>query len=137
MHESYDDNDDYYDDNYDDSQDYDQSQSDDIGKLYFKFDITDNNFLSDWVQKTMDDLLKNSLGFPYVSIPVNSYFSDTANGGNSFLYLGNNYQNQPVWKAKYLIENKLDIEYKNHIKNYPEHFVKQPVYYRGLFDILN
>jgi len=130
MHESYDDNDDYY----DDSQNYDKGQSD-WNKFYFKFDVTHNNPLSDWVQKAIDDFIKNSL--PYVSFPVSSYFSNTANGGDSFLYLGNNYHNEPIWKTKYFIEDKVAIAYKNHIQNHVEHFVTQPIYYKGLFDILN
>jgi hypothetical protein len=136
MHESYDDdNDDYYGDNYDDSQEYNKSQPD-WTKFYFKFDVSSSP-ISDWVQKFLDDLNKDISEFKPISFPVSSYFSNTANGGNSILYLGNNYQNQPIWKTKYFIEDKVAIAYKNHIQNHAEHFVTQPIYYKGLFDILN
>lgn len=127
-------NDEYYNDNYQDDE-YDNT---DINKLYFKFDVSSSP-LSDWITNLLGDMynIQNIPGFPFVSLPVNSYFSNTDNGFNSILYLGNNYQNQPIWKTKYFVKNSLEIEYKNHIKQYPSYFVKQPVYYKGLFDILN
>ena len=138
--------DDYYDDinQYDDEHDYDDAIQNGDG-ICFKFDVM-NDACPSWFQKLMDDLNKdiNLLhidqsisGFPVVSLPVNSYFSNTVNGFDSVLYLGNNYQNQQIWKTKYFIKNELEIEYKNHIKNYPAYFVRQPAYYKGMFDILN
>jgi hypothetical protein len=140
MHESYDD----YDDGYDDSHDYDDEQPDwELSKFYFKFDIG-NKQLYNWIPNhIIDDIINNSLnlphisGFPNVSLPVNSYFSNTANGGDSILYLGNNYQNQPIWKTKYFIKDSINIEYKNHVNSHAGHFIKQPVYYKALFYILN
>ena len=152
MHEPYDDYDDYYEDNYDDSQDYDQSKSEsDWNKFYFKFDVN-NSPLSDWVQKMIDNIFKDSSkdankndwynmsyvsGFPFVSLPVNDWISNTAGGGNSLLYLGNNHYNEPIYKNKHFIENKLLNTYTNHIQQHAVHFVKQPNYYKGLYDILN
>jgi hypothetical protein len=138
MHESYDDNDDYYEDNYDDGQDYDQNQSD-WNKFYFKFDVT-NSPLSDWVKKTIDSLFGDKFNLPevpFVSFPVNDWLSNTVSGGNSLLYLGNNHYNEPIYKAKHFIENKLQNEYTNHLQQYASHFIKQPAYYKGLYDILN
>lgn len=134
MHEyyDYDDNDDNYNDDYDYDNNYDPY------KFYFKFDVG-NSSLSDWLEKTIKDIMNNPVvsGFPVVSLPVNSYFSNTVNGLGSVLYLGNNYQNDQIWKTKYFIKNELEIEYKNHIKSHPAHFVNQPSYYNSMFDILN
>lgn len=129
MNDNYDhDEDDGYDDedyyNYDDNDQYDPY------KFYFKFDINPNSSLSSWIT----DLTN----FPFVSFPVNSYFPTTGSGDKSpFLYLGNNYQNQPIWKNLYLVKDKVNILYKNHISQYSVHFLKQPTYYKGMFDILN
>lgn len=136
MHEPYDD--DYYEDNYDDSHDYDQNQSD-WNKFYFKFDVT-NSPLSDWVKKTIDNLFGDKFDLPevpFVSFPVNDWLSNTVSGGNSLLYLGNNHYNEPIYKAKHFIENKLLNTYTNHLQQHASHFVKQPTYYKGLYDILN
>jgi hypothetical protein len=69
-------------------------------------------------------------------VPVNSYFPNTGQSKN-FQYLGNNYQDAKIWKTKYFALDKINILYLNHIQSYPIHFIKQPEYYRGLFDILN
>jgi hypothetical protein len=117
MHESYEDN-------------HDDSQSD-WNKFYFKFDVT-HSPLSDWVKKTVDKLL----GDQFVSFPVNDWLSNTG-GGNSLLYLGNNHYNEPIYKTKHFIENKLLNTYTNHIQQHALYFIKQPMYYKGLYDILN
>jgi hypothetical protein len=139
MHESYDDedNDDYYEDNYDDSHDYDQGQSD-WNKFYFKFDVT-NSPLSDWVKKTIDNLFGDKFNLPevpFVSFPVNNWSHNTESGVTP-LYLGVNYDKQPIWKAKYFAVDKLQNAYIDHISSHPVHFIRQPFYYKGLFDILN
>jgi len=54
-----------------------------------------------------------------------------------FVYLGSNYDDDSIWKTKYFINNKLDQTYKNHISSNAAHFVRQPVYYKGMFDNLN
>ena len=128
MHESYDD--DYYEENYDDGQDYDQSQSD-WNKFYFKFDVTYSP-LSDWINTTIDKLL----GDQFVAFPVNDCLSN-AGEGTSLLYLGNNQYNETVWKNKYFIQDKTQDEYIKHLQGHIKHFVAQPSYYKGLFDILN
>lgn len=148
MHESYDDDEhDNYDDDY---YNYDYGDQYDPYKFYFKFDVSGTP-LSDWIADMINNVFKNPIndidqsfnitnipGFPVVSFPVNSYFPDTENESkNLFLYLGNNYQNQPIWKNKYLVRDQINILYKNHIGSYPEYFIKQPTYYKGLFDILN
>lgn len=138
MHESYDDEDDNYDDEY-----YDNDYGDqyDPYKFYFKFDV-DNSSISDWIQKIINDVLKNPYdlnsipGFPFVSFPVNSYFSNTEDNKTS-LYLGNNYANEPIWKNKYFIHNKLETEYVLHLQSHTRYVVSQPRYYKSLYEILN
>jgi hypothetical protein len=129
------------DDNYNDDHDYDDSQ--DKYKHYFKFDPDAWDVWGKWLQNALNDIVESSPnvwyigpGFGKKSLPVNSYFSNTGKQ-KSFQYLGNNYQNNPIWKKKYFVSDKLSTQYVNHIKSHAVHFVLQPHYYKGMFDILN
>lgn len=142
MYNPYDD-DSYSDyDDYDDSHDYDQSQSN-WKKFYFSFDIGAGGSLSDWIKNIIDGLkddntkINNIPGFPIVSFPVNTWLPNTAKGDNPYQYLGTNVYNEGIWKYKYFFEDKLGTEYVNHLRSNAVHFLKQPDYYKGLFDILN
>ena len=145
MHEPYDDYDDYNEENYDYSQDYDQNQSD-WSKFYFKFDVS-NSPVSDWFQKMINEWIKSippkkidwniKEFFPSVSLPVNNWSHNTESGFNSPLYLGVNYYNQPIWKSKYFVLDKMKNNYINHLTSHAVYFLKQPSHYKGLFDILN
>jgi hypothetical protein len=140
MHEEY--------DNYDDDHDYDDSQNnlESQYKKYFKFDPEAwdawGKFLYDSLQDIVESspnvwyIMPNVSGFPYKSIPVNSWLSNTGKD-KTFQYLGNNYQGNPIWKTKYFAHNHIFNEYKNHVKNNPKHIISQPHYYKGMFDILN
>jgi hypothetical protein len=120
---------------------YDDDIPDDPYKFYFQFD-------TEWITKYIDEIVKklsesgfeykitNIEGFPYKSLPVNSYFSNTAEDSSS-LYLGNNYWNEGVWKKKHFIQNKLQNEYVNHLQSNAGYFLRQPQYYKGLYEILN
>lgn len=113
---------------------------------FFKFDIGTNTSLSQW----LSDFIKNTNwedigstynvtnipGWPVVSLPVNSWHPNT-DKGNSFQYLGSNYAGSPIWKKKYFVFDKINNEYKLHLQSHAKHFVSQPTYYNGLFDILN
>jgi hypothetical protein len=123
-------------------------------KFYFQID-------TEWIKKYMDslikkvdyqwidsDVLKEVLsklpqykiepvdGFPFVSLPVNDYFSNTV-GNKTSLYLGNNQYNEGIWKMKYFVYNKLQKEYELHLQSHAGHVVGQPRYYKSLFEILN
>lgn len=136
------------DDNYNDDHDYDDSQDnlENKYKKYFKFDPYAWDAWGKWLQDALNDIVESSPnvwyttfnvpGFPSKSFPVNSYFSNTGKN-KSFQYLGNNYQGSPIWKAKYFVFDPIDCAYKNHIQSHSVHFVNQPHYYKGLFDILN
>ncbi|NBU33515.1 hypothetical protein EBZ38_14115 [bacterium] len=135
MHEDYDYGDDY---DYDDSQDDLEKKY----KHYFKFDPTAWDAWGKMLYDALNNIVETSPnvwyigGFPNKSFPVNSYFSN-AGKGNSFQYLGNNYDNVKVWKKKYFIHDPIDGMYLNHLKSNAVHFLKQPHYYKNMFDILN
>lgn len=137
MHDPYDDED-YDDDQYD----YDHPSLNPY-QYYFKFDIGPNTPLSQWLSDIVNDFMGagedykmiNIPGFPSKMFPVNSWNPNT--GGNSFQYLGSNYQGSPIWKKQYFAVDKFNNEYKLHLQAHAGHFVKQPTYYRGMFDILN
>lgn len=112
---------------------------------YFKFDISSDSSLSKWLNDMFSNIDWNSIpsykiddisGFPFVSLPVNSWNPNTGKD-NSFQYLGSNYANQEIWKKKYFISDPINIEYKLHLQAHAKHFVSQPTYYEGLFEILN
>lgn len=136
MHEDYEDYDDY---NYDDSQD----NLDNKYKHYFKFDPAAWDAWGKMIYDAMKDLtnvwyVSGSIpGFPYKSVPVNSYFSNTGKDKNTFQYLGNSYEGKEIWKKKYFIEDALNNEYFNHLRSNAVHFLKQPSYYNKMFEILN
>lgn len=54
-----------------------------------------------------------------------------------FMYLGSNYYNEGVWKSKYFIVDDIEVEYKQHLVSNAAHFLRQPHYYKGLYDNLN
>jgi hypothetical protein len=131
MHQD-DENDEYDDDDYDeDYYNYDYGDQYDPYKFYFTFNI-DQSPLSDWLKKTVDDIINNNIeGFP-----VNSWNPNT-DKSKAFQYLGSNYHGLPIWKTKYFLVDKLNNEYKLHLQDHVVHFVQQPNYYNGLYDILN
>lgn len=130
---------------------YDDDIPDDPYKFYFQFDTEWINSLLNkieytWISKeVIEDVLKNLPnynlpllpdGFSPISLPVNSWLSNTV-GDSSSLYLGNNYWNEGVWKKKYFIENKFQNEYVKHLQSHAQYFLSQPQYYNGLYEILN
>jgi hypothetical protein len=132
MHDQYDDEDDGYDDEH-----YDKDYNDqyDPYKFYFQFDMS-NTPLSDWITKMINDIVNKEIDFDKMIVfPVNSWNPNTVN--DKFQYLGSNYYKEPIWKSKYWAYNPINNEYKSHIQSNAVHFIKQPSYYKGLFDILN
>ena len=139
MHEDYDDNE-YDEDDYD----YDHPSLDPYN-YYFKFDVSADSPLSKWLTDMFSNIDWNQIpsiptnnipNFPFVSLPVNSWNPNTGTD-NSAQYLGSNYAGSQIWKNKYFIYDPINIAYKLHIQAHSKHFVSQPVYYKGLFDILN
>lgn len=138
------------DDNYnDDDHDYDNSQHnyESQYKNYFKFDASAWDAWGKYLYDALNDIVESSpnvwyigpkyiQGFPFKSLPVNSWNSNTGKE-KFFQYLGSNYQGQSIWKSKYFVIDPIHNEYKNHIRSHAVHFIQQPHYYKGLFDILN
>ncbi len=131
-----------YDDDYDDNQDDLENKY----KHYFKFDPEAWDAWGKMLYDSLNDIVDNGSnewyiisnidGFPKKWFPVSSYFSN-AGKDKTFQYLGSNYQNAKVWKNKYFICDPLQHTYINHIQSHAVHFMQQPHYYKGLFDILN
>jgi hypothetical protein len=139
------------DENYDDDQyDYDYNDQYDPYKFYFKFDVSQNSLFSKWINDIVNDIInpldnsimdsidkawgiENKKSFMF---PVNSWNPNTV-GKNLPQYLGSNYAKEPIWKTKYFIHDIINNEYKQHLQHNAKHFVEQPNYYKGLFDILN
>lgn len=130
-------------DDYDDY-DYDDSQNnlENKYKHYFKFDPEAWDAWGKMLYDALNDIVESSPnvwyvgGFPAKKFPVNSYFSNTGKD-KTLQYLGSNYQNSQIWKAKYFIYDPIQSAYLNHIQANSMHFIQQPYYYKGLFDILN
>ena len=133
MHEDYDDQDEHDDDEYD----YDHPSLNPY-QWYFKFDVTNNTPFSEWINGIVNDFLgsSNLADFPPIKFPVSSWNPDTGKD-KTFQYLGSNYQGSPVWKKQYFVIDKINSYYKLHLQSHAAHFVGQPTYYKGLFDILN
>lgn len=132
---------DYEDEDYDDEYDYDHPSLNPPYKWFFKFDVGPDTPLSKWINDMVNNFMEsgemiNIPGFPPKMFPVNSWTPDTGKG-NSFQYLGSNYQGSPIWKKQYFVVDKMNNEYTLHLQSHAQHFIKQPTYYKGLFDILN
>jgi len=135
------------DDNYNDDHDYDDGSQDNFESQYKKYFKFDPDAWDAW-GKMLYDALNEIVEYPsnvwYIghnlgkdkSLPVNSYFSNTGKN-KPFQYLGNNYQGDGIWKTKYFVHDKLASDYINHIQKHAIHFILQPSYYKGMFDILN
>jgi len=127
----------------DEEYDDDDNNSQDKYKNYFKFDPDAWDAWGKALYDTLNNMSNNFTntwyvyGFPPKSFPVNSLTSNTGKDKNPVQYLGVNYQNQPIWKKKYFVNDPLSTEYVNHIKSHAVHFLQQPHYYKGMFDILN
>lgn len=127
------------DDDYNDEHNYDDAQ--DKYKHYFKFDPDAWDAWGKMLYDTLNDIVEGSsnvwyINFPKKSFPVNSYFSNTEKPKN-FQYLGNNYDGVQIWKKKYFVHDPIQHMYIDHLSSHADYFVKQPHYYKGMFDILN
>lgn len=90
-----------------------------------------------WLSKAMKEILKEDkniwvFGNKKDNISKINKFDD-----KYFMYLGKNKYDESVWKTKYFNINKLELQYKNHLASNASYFLRQPMYYRGMFDNLN
>lgn len=144
MHEPYDEDEEYDDDQY--NNDYTSNPY----QWYYKFEVGPDTPISGWLSDMLNkwihpDSFKNLTGgweffnitnFPSPKFSVNSWNPDTGKD-NTYQYLGSNYQNSPIWKKKYLVHNKLHTDYVLHLQSHAGYTISQPVYYKGMFEILN
>ena len=109
-----------------------------------KFDV-DWAAWEQWLSQALKEIVEespNTWSFGYHKGPSKKFpVSDSLPKGKLsdkyFMYLGSNHYDEAIWKSKYFINNHFDLMYKNHISTYPAHFLRQPSYYRGMFEILN
>ena len=133
-------NDDFEEDQYDEYGD--NPNFDSAYKYYFKFDPQAWDVWSKFLTDAFKDVVEPQpnvwyiYGYPNESFPVNSYLSSTGKG-SSYQYLGNNYDGVKIWKKKYFAVDPIQASYVNHIQAHAVYFIREPHYYKGLFDILN
>lgn len=121
------------------------NEEDKLKKHYFQIDVNSlgsSESFSEWLAKIVSEInydIVSIPGFPFVSLPMTDSYPTY--GGNILmnnpLYLGNNQYNEPIFKKKHFVVDALKNQYVNHLKSHAGHFVSQPVYYKGMFDILN
>ena len=99
-----------------------------------------------WLSQALKDIVEenpHTWSFGYAKnnksekFPVSDGLPKGTLSDKYFVYLGSNHYDEAIWKAKYFVINELDIEYKNHIRSNAAHFLKEPSYYKGLFENLN
>lgn len=56
---------------------------------------------------------------------------------DKFIFFGKNQHEEAIWKTKYFKQNYFNSQYQNHFMSHAAHIVRQPRYYRSMFDILN
>lgn len=109
-----------------------------------KFDI-DWAAWEQWLSKALKDIVEEDNNVwvfghhikPSKKFPVSDVLPKGTLSDKYFVYLGSNHYDEAIWKAKYFVINELDIEYKNHIRSNAAYFLKEPSYYKGLFENLN
>ncbi len=115
----------------------DGGQFNEYNKKDFKFDWAS---WEKWLKAALDDIIQENEN-TWVVKPKKFPVSDSAPKDTSkeeyFMYLGSNHYQEPIWKTKYFINNKLNTFYKNHIASHAAYFLQQPSYYKGMFDNLN
>jgi len=92
-----------------------------------------------WLKAAMQDIVFNDNGEWIVSsgyLP-NKQQNKENEISQKFLYFGQNQYDESIWKYKCFISNYFDQQYRNHFMSHASHIVRQPVYYRGMFDMLN
>lgn len=132
--------------NYDDD-DYNQYPSyNEYGYQYNskKFDV-DWAAWEQWLSKAIQEIVeedKNVWVFGHnlkddKKFTINNASIKDTSKDKYFMYLGSNYYNEGVWKSKYFIVDNIEVEYKQHLASNAAHFLRQPHYYKGLYDNLN
>lgn len=96
-----------------------------------------------WLSKTIKEIVEEDENIWVFSSPYKkekpSYDQEKSKkiDDKYFIYLGNNHYNEPIWKAKYFVLDKIAVQYKKHISYRPKYLLIQPNYYKSMFEILN
>ena len=132
-HEDYDD---------DDYNFYPHQDNQDNNNIPFSFDW---NTWEMWLSDVLKEIIQQeniegntwTFTFPNYSSQKKNKKKQNPELNNNILYFGKNQYDEAIWKTKYFICNYFDIQYKNHFMAHAAHIIKQPNYYRSMFDILN
>tara|TARA_B100001778_G_scaffold273422_1_gene235850 strand:- start:4128 stop:4538 length:411 start_codon:yes stop_codon:yes gene_type:complete len=105
----------------------------------FKFDW---DAWESWLLQAMEEIVQENNvwyfgGGNKDKSQINKPKSNSPLGDKYFAYLGSNNFQEPIWKNKYFVVDKIDKEYNAHIIAHAKHFLSQPQYYKSLFDIMN
>ena len=98
-----------------------------------------------WILKTIKEMSKEDANLFVLGNELNydsqmkkqQTIKENTLSDKFFMYLGSNYYDEAIWKTKYFLRNEINQSYKNHLTNHASHFVRQPHYYKSMFDILN
>lgn len=93
-----------------------------------KFQI-DWSAWEEWLEQALSDIVSEEDNVWIVQ--------NNKNPKDLFMYLGINIFDENIWKSKFNIKDSVDETYKKHIQSHASYFLKQPLYYRGLFDNMN
>lgn len=68
---------------------------------------------------------------------ANEKVSKGALSDKYFMYLGSNHYDETMWKAKYFASSAIERQYKNYLAANASYILKQPNYYKSMFENLN
>ena len=106
----------------------------------FKFDWSSWEL---WLKQALEDIVEENNTWTVggnkdeTKFPVSGALPKSTFNNKDFMYLGSNHYDEAIWKSKYFIVDDINKKYKAHILQHAVHFLKQPAYYKGMFDILN
>jgi hypothetical protein len=89
-----------------------------------------------WIENVLDDLL-----FDGATISFNPKFpvSDSSKGAEDQppLYLGMGHNGLPIWKTFWFKDWGLYNVWKSHMNQHSAYILKEPTYYKNLYEIMN
>jgi len=103
----------------------------------FKFDWAS---WEQWLKDALDDIILENESTWIVQpkkFPVSGNDSQGTSKFKYFVYLGNNHYGEEVWDTKYFINDKIDQLWKQYLQSNAAYLLKEPQYYKGMFDNLN
>tara|TARA_R100001163_G_C5041104_1_gene179228 strand:+ start:372 stop:824 length:453 start_codon:yes stop_codon:yes gene_type:complete len=103
----------------------------------YKFDM---QAWEKWLKQAIEDIIQedeNTWVVQPKKFPVSDSTPQDTSKQTYFMYLGSNHYQEAIWTKEYFISDEVNILWKNHISSNAAHYLKQPNYYRGLYNILN